>query len=189
MPASTFKHASQVDEPTFSASDLKAYLDLQAEEIIAWFNATHIGTDKSHMGDNPAAYVYHNVSQSIPNNTTTALAFNSERYDNDSMHDNATNNTKITINTAGKYSFSINIGWDTNATGLRSIGIRLNGTTYIAYTQEDASGLLQTIQTLTKTYNFSVGDYIEAIVSQTSGASISVFANYYSPSLSIVRVG
>lgn len=39
MPDFTFKHVNQVDEPTFSASDLKDHLDVQARDIRSWLNS------------------------------------------------------------------------------------------------------------------------------------------------------
>lgn len=56
--------------------------------------------------DPPACRVYHNAAQPLLNNTDVELAFNSERYDTDSMHNTAVLNNRITINTAGLYVIS-----------------------------------------------------------------------------------
>lgn len=50
MPDFVFKFVNQVDEPNWSASDFKTCLDARAKEIRDWLNATHIGTDKIHIG-------------------------------------------------------------------------------------------------------------------------------------------
>ena len=188
MPASTFKHASQVDEPTFSASDLKAYLDIQAEEIIAWFNATHIGTDKIHIGDNPAARVYHNANQSIATDTETVLAFNNEDYDNNTMHDTATNNSRITINTAGKYLLIARIPWDTNAAGRRKTFFRKNGTTQVDdFSFQPLTSAGDTTKTVCSgIYSFVATDYVEIQAEQTSGGALNILVN---ASFTAIRVG
>jgi hypothetical protein len=41
--------------------------------------------------------------QTLTSGITAAIAFNNEEYDTDTMHNNATNNTRITINTTGVY--------------------------------------------------------------------------------------
>jgi hypothetical protein len=50
-----------------------------------------------------AARVYRNTSQSINNATWTPLSFNSEETDIDGMHDNAINNSRLSIINAGTY--------------------------------------------------------------------------------------
>ena len=47
--------------------------------------------------------VYHNAYQTIPTNTSmgTAVILNSGYFDTDGMHDNSTNNSRITFKTAG----------------------------------------------------------------------------------------
>jgi hypothetical protein len=44
-----------------------------------------------------------NATQTITNNSAVAIQFQSEEFDTDVMHDNSTNNTRITIKTAGKF--------------------------------------------------------------------------------------
>src|SRR5678815_4874680 len=80
----------------------------------------------------PKARVYHNTTQSIANNTNVALAFNSERFDTDTIHDLSTNNSRLTCRTAGTYLLLGHFGTAANATGRRVIAIRLTGSTYIA---------------------------------------------------------
>lgn len=55
--------------------------------------------------DPPACKITHSVAQSIADASATTVAFDSEVYDTDSMHDIVTNNSRITINTAGLYLF------------------------------------------------------------------------------------
>lgn len=52
-----------------------------------------------------------NGNQSIPAGALTAISFDSERFDTDTMHDNLTNPTRITFNTAGIYVMSMWSNW------------------------------------------------------------------------------
>ena len=53
--------------------------------------------------------------QSITLNTLTALNFDTEDFDTDTMHDNVTNNTRITFATTGKYLVTGAVTTDGNA--------------------------------------------------------------------------
>lgn len=65
--------------------------------------------------------------QTIPNNVGTVLTWDSELYDTDTMHDNVTNNERITIKTAGKYSVTLQSEWESNGSGVRNLTINVNG--------------------------------------------------------------
>src|SRR5262245_42130802 len=87
----------------------------------------------------PAVRVFHNANQSIATSTITALAFNSERFDQagnaaDTMHDTVTNNSRLTCRYAGIYAIYASIEWAGNAAGQRNLQFRVNGTTLIANT-------------------------------------------------------
>src|SRR5215475_9738149 len=92
------------------------------------------------VSQQPAVRVYHNTTQSITNGTDTTVNFNSERYDQaagsaSTMHDTVTNNSRLTAVYAGVYKITGQLGFASNATGIRQCHIRLNGTTIIAYGQ------------------------------------------------------
>jgi hypothetical protein len=170
-------------------AQLKAVFDKFGADFVAWFNATHIGTDKIHIGDNPAARVYHDAAQSIANNTLVALAFNSERYDNDTMHDNATNNSRLTAKTAGKYHIVGNVEFEANASNTRALIIRLNGATNISFLQVPPAAVATNL-VISTTYSLSVGDYVELIAYQNSGGALNVNSSAnYSPEFMMERVG
>ena len=59
----------------------------------------------------PAVRVTHSIAQSISNNTLTALAFDTERFDTasnaaDTQHDNASFNSRLTCRYAGIYAIN-----------------------------------------------------------------------------------
>lgn len=130
----------------------------------------------------PATRVYHNINQTIPNSTLTALAFNTERYDSDTMHDTVSNTGRITCKTAGIYALGATLQWAVNITGTRQIILRLNGATILAGDRRAAFAVDDVQQTLDTHYKLAVNDYIEVLVKQTSGAGLDVTAAAaYSP--------
>jgi hypothetical protein len=138
-----------------------------------------------------AARVFHSTTQSIANASPVALNFNSERYDNDVIHDNSTNNERLTCKTAGIYIITANVGFAANATGIRAIHIELNGTTLIGAPSQLAAGAGgATRLELTTQYQLTVGDYVRVVVFQDSGGSLNTEQNAnISPEFMMVRVG
>ncbi len=117
--------------------------------------------------------VYRTTTQAIADSTEVAVQFDNERWDTNTMHDNVTNNTRITFTTAGKYRIIANIAWNnTDSDGYRSLRIQLNGLTDIAWVigQPIASGT-NFLQQVTTIYSFTAGQYVELYVKQTSGSS------------------
>jgi hypothetical protein len=125
------------------------------------------------LANPPACRVYHNANQSIAHFSSVVAAFNSERYDTDAMHDIATNNSRITINTAGLYvvTFSGEMASAADYTWIQVL-IRLNGTTAIAAQtlQGNAGGFVQQISLSTQ-YKFAAANYIEVVLFHANGAS------------------
>lgn len=133
------------------------------------------GGNVAFLANPPACRVYHNTTQSISNSTKTALSFNSERYDTDTMHDTATNNTRLTIKTAGLYIVTGHAAFAGNSTGDRSIIVRLGGATEIAGNLQRApSGVTEwAVMSVATIYRFAVNEYVELLVYQTSGGALS----------------
>jgi len=111
--------------------------------------------------------------QSISNATATAVTFNQENFDTDSFHDNATNNTRITIPTGkgGYYLINGSCTLDTSATtGNHYLYVRKNGT------GNALAGSLQAVNrpaigVVNFVANLAAGDYIELMVYQNTGSS------------------
>src|SRR5262245_40483526 len=79
---------------------------------VKWYKGLSLGGQTV-----PAARAYHSANQSINSGTNTTLNFDSERFDSDTIHDNVTNNSRLTCKTAGKYLICCNVRWASNATG------------------------------------------------------------------------
>lgn len=127
------------------------------------------------------ARAYHSLDQSLANNTNVTLAFNSERYDSDTIHDNTTNNSRLTCKTEGNYLIGGNVAFAGNATGIRQIGIVLNGSTTIAALRIPAISA-DSMLAISTIYPLSVNDYVQITAYQSSGGSLNVLASpNYSP--------
>ena len=137
------------------------------------------------------ARVYNDANISINANTTTALTFNQERFDTDTIHDTGSNTNRLTATTAGVYSIWGQANWAAHATGYRGVQLTLNGTTAIADTLINASAVPNNTphQFVSTIYELSATDYIELDVYQNSGGALNVTANAnFSPEFSMVKV-
>lgn len=137
----------------------------------------------------PRARAYATSTQSIADLTYTALALDAERWDTDTCHDAAVNNSRLTCRTAGLYYISAQAGFATNATGQRQVAIRLNGATFIAFAAQQAPTTGGTLFNVGTQYALAVNDYVELVVWQNSGAALltNVGANY-APEFSMIRL-
>jgi len=147
---------------------------------------------QSSGGYTEGARAYNSANISTPNNTDTVLSFDSERYDTDTIHDNVTNNSRLTATTAGKYLIVANFRFAANATGHRRAFIRLNGATPIALMriETETSGPQYTAMILTTIYDLSATDYVEVVVKQNSGGALNIeAASNYSPEFMMQRIG
>jgi len=110
------------------------------------------------------------TNQSIPRIIMTTINWDSELYDTDSMHDNVTNNSRITIKTPGKYSISAQSEWGINSGGFRFLEIIKNGVDSIARVRDLADNASE--HNIVFVGEFAVNDYIELIVFQDTGGNL-----------------
>ena len=75
--------------------------------------------------------MFNSANSSIADDVVVAVTFDSERYDNDTMHSVVSATDRITFTTAGKYILTAHIEWVSNATGYREMAIDDNGTIVI----------------------------------------------------------
>ena len=136
------------------------------------------------------ARVYHNIDQAIPNNVPTALAFNSERWDDDTIHDNALSNSRLTCRTAGKYIVTASFVWEELAGGRRQITFYKNGITVVGILEVAADANNRCKLCCCCIQDLSVGEYVEVWVLHTQGAPLDIlFIDEYSPEFMMSRVG
>lgn len=146
--------------------------------------------DIESQGADISARVYHNTTQSIADVTSTNLAFNSERWDTNVIHDNATNNSRLTCKTAGKYYIHASIAFAGNTTGVRQVTLWLNGATAIAVNKQNAtSDGGQCTLCISTCYDLAVNDYVEVRVYQSSTISLGIASGgNYTPEFGMIKV-
>jgi len=120
-------------------------------------------------------YCRNSASQSIANNTYTAITLDTEVYDVGGYHSNVTNNTRFTIPSgkAGYYQIAFGGYYPLNATGARNIVLYKNGSSFMAATIPGNSSVYSTLNISVFSY-LDVGDYLEFYTVQSSGGSISI---------------
>lgn len=132
------------------------------------------GSGPASVGAFSGALVRKTANQSLPNNAVTVVTFDAEEYDTDNWHDNAVNNSRLTVPSgvtriracaSGDFVFS--------STGTRFIelaknGVLVNGSfrTEIAQSQfvGTCSGVLSVV----------AGDFFELRAFQNSGAALNL---------------
>lgn len=124
------------------------------------------------IGTLPRAKVKRAAAQSISNGTETVFAFDTEEFDTDNMHDNTTNNNRITIVTAGLYQAGLLVNW-VAATGVqRQIALRKNGVSQVFDIEPVVSGSVGVYTRVQSPFEMAVGDYFDATGVQDSGGSL-----------------
>ena len=129
----------------------------------------------------PRVKVYKTASQSIATSSWACLTWNAEAFDSDTMHDNATANSRITFTTAGTYQITYNAFWANNATGLRNHTIEKNGNT----TQGNGTPIVEPFAispvaashsgaSISVMASFVAGDWIQAFAWQNSGGALNL---------------
>jgi hypothetical protein len=124
----------------------------------------------SKFGVLPAARAFHSATQSIPNDTLTTVALNSEAFDTASLHSTTDANSRLTAPVSGIYSLTAAANWFVNPTGSRLAQIWQNGSTILVsdsvVPNQDDDHVLSTLARL------SAGDYVELRVKQSSGGAL-----------------
>jgi len=148
---------------------------MQPVECVAFFCVDADNWDLlSETTSDISCKVTKSANQSIPNSTSTIITWNQEDYDTDGMHDNITNNSRITIKTAGKYSVMGQFEWASSSTGKRIIDIMKNSVA-LGKANYLASGSSQ--HTISFVGNLAVDDILEVRVFQDSGGSLDFLTN------------
>jgi hypothetical protein len=106
-----------------------------------------------------------NISTATP----TIIGWSAENYDSNGLHDNFTNNSRITCQVAGKYILSAQIKMNTAISNSILIELLLNGTTVIAAQAQAGILGVPPYLNLATVYNFNQGDYVQVRLSHTSG--------------------
>ncbi len=142
------------------------------------------------VGGDVSARVFNSANISIPDNTSVALPFDSERWDNNGMHETL-NSSRLTAKTAGRYLITGQVRWGgPGGAGYRIADIVLNGAANIARVQLPSGGVSDaTCLLVTTVQDLAVNDYVELTVMHTQGTTIDVTTSgNFSPEFMMVRL-
>lgn len=138
----------------------------------------------------PSAKAYSVASQSIPTGTNTLVTFDSESWDNNSMHSTSTNTSRITVPVAGVYLCSWYVRFAASATlAYRIVQVMKNGVV------QDESSLGHSATTTIaegsgcQQLKCAANDYIEIRAFQNTGSALSLDAATNPPSLAVTWNG
>jgi hypothetical protein len=144
----------------------------------AQWNADMVDNIKWLAGDTsgkPSCRLYNSALQVIPNNTATAITFDSEAWDKGGLHSTVSQTSRITIPTGagGVWDIGGCVEFAANAAGYRAAYILMNGTTILVNSLVPAnSGSATTVLNPNTTHLINAGSFLELIVVQTSGGNL-----------------
>lgn len=124
------------------------------------------------------AGVHHNTTQSLTNNTETAVVFNTEDYDVGAMHDTGSNTSRFTVPTGGDglYLLTAAIHFSANATGRRYARWQKNGSnaigTWSLISANSVGG--GTTCVLALIWPLVATEYVEVMAYQDSGGALNI---------------
>lgn len=176
--ATNASHATNSDQ--LGASPASAYLkgtdSITTGDLGGTYSAPTLNTGSvvpSKFGTIPGVRARNSGGTNISDSTLTPLTFDTNDYDNDSMHSTSTNTSRLVAPIDGVYEVTGDVIWHPNATGTRVLYITKNGSTDVAYTEVpvNSSGT-DTGQQATTQVNLGAGDYVQLRAYQNSGSTI-----------------
>ncbi len=147
-------------------------------EVLVGTDTVRALTPAAHKGfHGRGARVYNSGGMSIANLTVTLVAFNLEVFDDAAIHDNVTNNSRLTVPAdVTRVSLDAQVEWAANSTGLRDAYIVKNGVVFAGYPYDIKAPVSATNPTLQQVssgvLDVTPGDYFEVAVYQNSGGSL-----------------
>jgi hypothetical protein len=143
-----------------------------------------LSDDIAFLANPPKCRVYNSVAISIPNAVETALTFNSEVHDTDTMHSTSVNTGRVTITTSGTFEIGFHVGFAAGGGGTtRYAYVRRNGGAgALAYHRTSGSTGIAVFGQTTA-YPLTAGDYLEVVVYQDSGGALNVDTAAIAPTL------
>ena len=152
--------------PTVEVEDIA---DGTADDLLGWDgsgNAVSVSTD--------GVKVYNSSNISISNSSDTSLTFNTEYWDDNTLHDTSTNPGRLIATVEGRYLICGGVSWSSNATGNRNLSIRLNGTDTVKLESYKSLSGSKSHYAICVVVQLAAAEYAELMVFQNSGGSLNV---------------
>jgi len=135
--------------------------------------------------------VVRTTAQSIPDNSWTAISFDtirSEEKPATSSQWSSGSPTRLTCRLPGRYLIVASVRFAGNSTGGRGINIKVNGAWKMAVLVPPP-GTLETIISISDIISLQTDDYVEVFVYQNSGAALNANANSDNTGIKWQRIG
>ena len=136
------------------------------------------------LSNAPMAWLKRAAAFSVANSTVVTIDMDTATYDNYGGWSASSNPSRYTVQVAGTYMIAGGVSWESNATGLRTAQIRVNGVDVSGSQVRVApiSGTQTSTVTRTVLVSLSVNDYIEIATFQSSGGALNTGSSteYYS---------
>jgi len=126
----------------------------------------------------PTANLTHLATVNVLTGTDTLLAPTAELWDTNNFWTPASPTNYITCRSGGLYLVGINMQWQANSAGQRSVRLQLNGATYEQVTQIGQATTTQ-FQNLITIISPHAGDQLQVQVRQNSGATLTAILNHF----------
>lgn len=144
----------------------------------SWAN-TNVRDNVEYLATNaPACRVFN--SATISHTTSAAyqaLTYDSERFDNATMHSTSSNQSRIIATAAGKYVVGGGLEFAASATGQRNAALKINGATFVGQDGGGSTGGGGINCNPSAFYSFAVSDYVEMLGYQNSGGALNMNLN------------
>lgn len=149
-----------------------------------------IDSIKAASDEKPVVFVYLSGTQSIPDNTITALSFGSENFDTHGFHSTSVNPTRITPNVPGIYRVTgtAYLAAATDYTLVR-VSARKNGSVQAPAGQsgEDVNSIASWFFTTLLEFNGTT-DYVEMVITQDNSANAARNAQASNPLITVFEM-
>ncbi|MEV3980809.1 hypothetical protein [Nonomuraea sp. NPDC049758] len=126
------------------------------------------------LSGKPLAILTRSSIQNFNHNTPAPVTWNSEVIDRDGGHDNVTNPTRYTAQTAGWYNVTAMLNWVNFAGGSRYLGLNRSGAAVYTEARGASPASYPSVNLLAVPIFLSLGDYVTAEGMQDSGSTINI---------------
>jgi len=149
--------------------DYNSFSDVATGDVYTAANHNLILENINNYRVPPMCRVKQTSGQVVNDAENAPLAFDAEDFDTDAMHDNATNNSRITINTAGVYLVIASVRYTAGVSDDTRISILKNGGN-VGIDERGPNNTRSGMQVMGY-YDLAAADYLEAQVYQNNSAN------------------
>jgi hypothetical protein len=162
----------------FDESVSPAVLRIRNSSNTAWIriiDTADAAASRTALGIGTMAVVTRGATQSIPDVTDTAIAWDTVQINDGTIY-SAGSPTRLTVPAgATRVRVTFSAFWGSNNTGTRNLKIRVNNTSDIVYDIRASQN--ETGAVVSRVYLVTAGNYFEAFVSHNAGSALTIGGN------------